>query len=572
MIKAAMAHLPDHPRLNSAGLCNPVRVLGLSVVLMTLLSACGGGGGDDDGGTPPPPGPPTAFNGRISYDKVPFRTTGTGIGLDFNAVIDAPVRGAVVEAINSSDRTTILATTTTDASGNYSMTLPQGASFFVRAKAQLLRAGTPAWNFRVLNNTNGNALYVLDSPNFTNDGTQRNVRATSGWTGTSFTNPRNAAPFSILDVAYEVLTLVQTANPNVVFPALNLHWAPQNQSSDDFVPATGDILTTHFRDAPGQTREVYVLGDQNVDTDEFDQHVIAHELGHYFQSAFSRDDSIGGAHSGADRLDLRVAFSEGWGNAFSGMVKNDPRYRDSFGAQQGQDFDINVESDSIPVMANRGWYNELSAALVIYDLFDATADGVDAVSLGFTPIFQAMGALQNTDVFTSLFSFVPAVKSGQGAGTIAAIDTVVADQNMNAATMNELGSTETNNGGEAANLPIYRTASVNGVVQQVCTSVANGDDHNKLGSRRYLRFEVVGAPRTVTIRAEAVGLDPADPDFHVWRRGLIFEGIDDSSGTGVEQKTTPTLQPGFHVLEVYDFQGVDTDPSTAPACVDVTLS
>jgi hypothetical protein len=141
--------------------------------------------------------------------------------------------------------------------------------------------------------------------------------------------------------------------------------------------------------------------------------------------------------------------------------------------------------------------------------------------------------------------------------------------------MDELGSTETNNGGEAANLPIYRAAAVDGVVRQVCTSTANGDDHNKLGSRRYLRFEIVGAPRTVNIRAEAVGFDPdnpADPDFHVWREGLIFEGIDDSRADGIEEKMTPVLQPGFHVLEVYDFQGVDSDPTTAPACVNVTLS
>jgi hypothetical protein len=38
-------------------------------------------------------------------------------------------------------------------------------------------------------------------------------------------------------------------------------------------------------------KEIYVLGAENVDTDEFDDSVIAHEWGHYYQSSFSRDDS-----------------------------------------------------------------------------------------------------------------------------------------------------------------------------------------------------------------------------------------------------------------------------------------
>ena len=74
-----------------------------------------------------------------------------------------------------------------------------------------------------------------------------------------------------------------------------------------------------------------MLGKENVDTDEYDASVIAHEWGHYYQSAFSRDDSPGGAHSGGDRLDRRVAFSEGWGNAWSGIALARSNYTDSSG-------------------------------------------------------------------------------------------------------------------------------------------------------------------------------------------------------------------------------------------------
>ena len=91
----------------------------------------------------------------------------------------------------------------------------------------------------------------------------------------------------------------------------------------------------------GQTNPdgIYILGDFAAgDTDEFDQSVIAHEFGHYFEDRFGRSDSIGGDHGGSATLvDLRVAFGEGWGNAFSGMVLGDPIYRDS---QQGMNSDF----------------------------------------------------------------------------------------------------------------------------------------------------------------------------------------------------------------------------------------
>src|SRR5690606_40072898 len=48
---------------------------------------------------------------------------------------------------------------------------------------------------------------------------------------------------------------------------------------------------------------IYLLGAENVDTDEFDTHVILHEWAHYFEKALSRTDTIGGMHQYADYLD-----------------------------------------------------------------------------------------------------------------------------------------------------------------------------------------------------------------------------------------------------------------------------
>ena len=111
----------------------------------------------------------------------------------------------------------VLATTVTDTAGNYSLTGPGNTDVFVRAKALSRFAGTTArpaaWDLRVLNNTNGNALYVLDGAVF-NTGTAdqtRNLRATTGWGGDFagvYTGVRAAAPFAVLDTLYSAAQLV----------------------------------------------------------------------------------------------------------------------------------------------------------------------------------------------------------------------------------------------------------------------------------------------------------------------------------------------------------------------------
>jgi hypothetical protein len=539
-----------------------------SIIIAAMLAGCGGGGGgggdNNSGGGGSPPANPGPVSGRISYDKVPFSAAGSG--LDYNSIIDAPVRGAVVEAIDNASGSTILVTTTTDASGNYSLSPPSGSTFFLRVKAQSLRAGSPSWNFRIVNNTNGDSLYAMQSTARTYDGSAMtlDLRAASGWTGASYTQTRVAAPFSLLDVAYEVTSLVLSANPQAQFEPLDIHWSPQNVSSNDFNPAVGQIVTTNY-----QAPDVYVLGNQNVDTDEYDQHVIAHELGHYIQDIFSRDDSIGGPHGPDDRLDLRVAFSEGWGNAFSGMVKNDPRYRDSFGSAQGSDFDINVESEATTAP---GWFSETSAQLILYDVFDAAADANDGVQLGFGPILQVLTTnLPTIEPFTSIFSFLAHLRANNP-GAAAGIDTLVGGQIIVSVTIDELGSTETNNGGNAQNLPVYRSTLINGGSQQVCSSTSNGE-FNRLGNAKFVRFNVpISGPTAQPVTILASGPVGSDPDMVLYRQGFLTASVADSTATGIEQFNI-ALTPGNYVVEVYDFFATDLDSGTpGNTCMNLTIS
>ena len=221
----------------------------------------------------------------------------------------------------------------------------------------------------------------------------------------------------------------------------------------------GQIESTLYRTAStsGPAAGIYVLGDANTDTDEYDQHVIAHEFHHFIEDTISRTDTTGGSHSPDERLDLRLAFSEGFANAFSAMVLNDPLYSDSLGSQQSLRFSFSLESNAA---SPAGWYNEGSIQSITWDLYDAAADASDSVSIGYRPMYEALtGPLRGGAALTSVFPFVDYLKGRAGA-PVAAINTLVTSQSIHVA--DEWASTETNNGFVPQALPIYTQLTLNG--------------------------------------------------------------------------------------------------------------
>lgn len=555
---------------------NRVHTLVVSV-LFSALVACGGGG------NAPAPASVTV-SGRITFDRVPFRTT-VGGGLNPTSPVEAPARQIIVEAIDAGT-SAVLASTATNTSGDYSVSVPSNRNIFIRAKAQMQKTdAAPTWNFRVLNNTNGDALYALDSTSFSSGtaNATRNLRATTGWGTTSYTGTRAAAPFAILDSIYQAKELILTASATTNFPALDLFWSTSNRSSNDFCPEDGNVVSSlyiTFGTAPNNVDDcgvagadgIYVLGDfasGNGDTDEFDQHVIAHEFGHYLEDRFGRSDSIGGDHGLDERLDLRLAFGEGWGNAFSGMVLNDPIYRDSSQGVNG-DGGFNVETDRT---AAEGWFSEFSVGEILWDAFDPANEPGDTVALGFAPIFSVMtGPQTSTEAFTSIFSFASALRSAN-ASSAAAIGTLLANESISGTDAFGTGETNDGNGTDPTVVPVYGDISLNTPVN-VCSRAVSGtgDSDNKLGNRKFLRL-VLNAGRTVTI--QAAGASPAapavaatDPDIYVHRQGVLV-AVGDGLGSSETISQIP-LSAGTYIIEVYDFDlnGV----STIARCMNVSVS
>ncbi|GHA88894.1 hypothetical protein GCM10009069_09920 [Algimonas arctica] len=509
-----------------------------------------------------PPTPPPAnitISGIATFDRVPLNTT-NGSGLNYNATRQDPIRGAIVELVNNSG--TILESATTTATGAYSFTVATGTSVRVRVKAQLLHTGGSSdIDLSVVDNTNSNTLYALQGSLAAASTTTatRNLNAGSGWGGTSYTGARSAAPFALLDTLYDATQAFVAVDANIDFPTLNIFWSPQNRSASGDV-TQGEIGTSSFTRIGG-VPTILILGDADADTDEYDESVITHEFGHYFERAFSRAGSIGGSHSLNNRLDMRVAFSEGFGNALAGFIDN-PRYRDSFGNDQSSDFGFELEANTY---AQPGWYSEGSIQSVLYDIMDANSDGADVVSGGLGPVYRTLISTDyaNTNTATSIFTFDTALKT-EGSLQAASLDALLTAQNIIGRGAD--GAGETNDGNIPSALPVYKTLSIGGAAVEVC-SVDDAGEYNKLGNRAFLTLNVP-ATQSVTLTADAVdGAGTSDPDIYIYQRDTrIATAISPVNNTETHSRN---YGAGDYIIVVFDDANASVDGTGIDKCFNV---
>ncbi|PHS40622.1 MAG: hypothetical protein COB07_03715 [Sulfurovum sp.] len=505
--------------------------------LTLVLVGCGGGGGGDSFPADTPSTGSVTISGTVTYDLVPANAN--NIGLDYDAIRKESVKGVRVDAIDISN--TSLVSTTTDSSGHYTFSVPNNTQMKIRVSAKMLRTGTPSWDVKVIDNTNSNALYVMEgalSPSGTAD-SQRHLNASSGWGGTAYTSTRTAAPFAVLDNAYSSMQTVLSANANTVFPPLQMNWSISNISVLGDT-SLGQITTSHYSNG-----NLFILGDADSDTDEYDDHVIAHEWGHYYEDKFSRSDSIGGSHGQNNTLDIRVAFGEGWGNAFSAMALEDPDYFDTLGLSQASGFTFNVESGT---SATKGWYSESSVQRILYDVYDSNDDSNDTLSLGFAPIHKVFtGAQKSTPAFTSIFTFINALKD-ENTGDAVEIDEIVSDENIT--TIADIYGTGRIK--KESDYPYHDL--IPGTPLAIKISNADGT-YNKLSNRQYVKFTIASS-RTYSIKVEQSNGTNADPDFYVFDTSP-FSRVNFSDGTepGVEEKSI-SLTVGDYLLDVSDYKNI----------------
>ncbi len=560
------------------------------------------------------PAATVTVSGTLRYEFVPPNLNCSG--LDMNKPVPRPIRGATVQLLDAGG--TVIGTTVSDDAGGYSFAnILASTMVYVQVLAELKRLdqGLPSWDVDVRDNidTSGTQplvkrpLYALTGTAFdtgTFDVTE-NLLAETGWVANSYSEPRAAAPFSILDTIYTAMQFIISVDPTANFPPLDAFWSVNNTATIDGDIDLGELGTSFYRP---DIDSLFLVGDATDDTEEFDDHVIVHEWGHYFEDNFSRSDSIGGSHGVGDRLDPRLAFGEGWATALSGMALGDQLYCDTGAPGTAEGFGIGTESGSYDA---RGWYDEISVIRFIYDMWDDNDDGggSDTVAIGFAPIYAVMTDSQSTTkAFTTIFSFATELRALLNSGDQMGLDAQLARENMSAAGLDIWGTNELNDAGDAFDvLPIYTDIIPNGIPVRICSNsqfdLSVDDDGNRdrfgnqLSEHRFLRMDVttqsrymieidtVNPPSTppAGYNCNTVPLDDpdlhqhSDPDVTIFGEGfsaLPFpEGL--SCTPNQEVATTSMLATGTYVLDINEFRYADSDsPQDYPeqTCFDVMIS
>lgn len=521
------------------------------IVLCALgLSACGGGGGIAP--------PSITVSGTVRFESIPFDPS-LGQGLSYSARSFKPARGVTI-VVGSNCGSGVRATT--DENGNFSVAAPENSVVSINVCAEMISTASATWDVEVINNTNDRAQYAARFTRSTSD-TDENLGIfdlPSGWSDSSnsYTSARVSGPFAILDAIYDAIQKTVAVDPDAQFPQLKVNWSINNTTVSGDI-AAGNIGTSHYRG--GSVGEMFILGKENNDTDEFDRHVVIHEWGHYFEDRFSRSDSIGGPHSLGEKLDMRVAFGEGFGNALSGIVTDDPVYRDSSGASQSGDFAIDVESNSAA-----GWYSESTVQSILYDIYDANGDGDDALSLGWKPLYETFVDTDYTShsAFTSIFPYFERFNQ-LNPSSAAVLNGFLAGRSVNSTEGFAAG--ESNDGGLVGNtvLPVYTNIPLNTAVT-FCSSAEQGV-YNKLGNRRFGLFQTGNATRhRITTSSDA---SPSDTDIYIYLRGAIQAELE----VGGEEDRALTLEPNsLYTFDISDFNFGANGGRSGVVCSTVTVS
>lgn len=320
--------------------------------------------------------PAMELEGRVLYEaRLPTETGAS------NPPEVRPARFVDVEVINNDSE--VIASTSTDADGRFVLDLPAGGVKLI-------------------------GLARVD------DGT-REVTATVDSDGAR--PHRVEAILADADLPLEIVA-VDEGGPAGAFHIVDTvivgldkaeEWTGQTMPPVFIYWGRGVTTTWSFfygEQPPGSGRYGFeILGGQpgaqhTTDTDEHDEVILIHELGHMVMTLVSTDSSFGGPHPPGVLTDPGLAWEEGRVSWFAAAVMNDPTYQDTVGVQP--EGSLRVDRDYSKVNDGpQGNGSEQTVGEVLWDLADGADDVADedddGVALGPQGVIEAMMDLRNNE-------------------------------------------------------------------------------------------------------------------------------------------------------------------------------
>lgn len=322
-------------------------------------------------------GPRARWTGRVSYEaRVPTRR-GASAQLELR-----PARLVIVEAVDSEGD--VVARTATAADGTFSIEAP------VSAQRLIVRARIEApHDLAVTRDPLGRDEHRIELP----------LGSPSLFleiTATESSADGSAGAFHILDTELRGLEAVYAWTGRRL-PPLFTYWGRGVTTSWSYFRGERPAGSGRFC--------LELLGGEadqqhSTDTDEHDEAIILHELGHFVMDRLSTDSSPGGNHPAGVLLDPGLAWEEGRATWFAAAVLGAPHYLDTIGLEPHGRLRVShdIEAGS---PGPRGVGSEQGVAEILWDLSDGS-DGLpdvddDGVALGPGPVLRAMMALREID-------------------------------------------------------------------------------------------------------------------------------------------------------------------------------
>ncbi|MFT6903172.1 MAG: hypothetical protein ACJAXS_003395 [Colwellia sp.] len=530
--------------------------------------------------------PIISITGSMSYDNVVVSAQGH----DYSDITQNPIRGASINLLDVEGN--IVQSTETDENGNYEIEVANIDSYSIEVVAELGNDKTKANYISVRDNftasddvrepelTDVYRYTVLPIQAISESLTNTNFNANLNWNPSSNTygTGRTAPIFSLLDQAFDMKKLLRSWKENFEFAPLYIFWNENNVAKSG-VWWNGEIPNSSF--AGHNTSSLYVASDDEVNIDEYDRTIIAHELGHYVLINLGRDESIGGGHSLQSAMDHRQAFTEGFASYFSWLLTGSEELIDSDGLPNGVTSVTNIFDNPIDDF-DMGWFYENVNSDILKNVTSGNLN-YGLAEKGYSFVFDVLAdEMKSSDAFISIHSFL-----GNSINRDQTLQNSLSDFAISKGinSVDEWGQGEsysvldhlTINNLDHSYLPLYRDMEI-GVSTEVCLNDVVAGSGNRLGVFAYLKLDIIEEGDYLIEWSSDDGPSSILSQNHLGPRYLSGGGLDDNAesnlyGSRVEANVPAELN--IISISFYGNQFPNADaraPHVSFGCINLTIS